>query len=327
MRKTLLLLSVLCALFSCEQSGEKFVPQSVGAINSISVVIDPELWKGPVGDEIRKHFAAPVDGLPQEEPLFSLNHIPPKVFTDFTRSSRNILWVSNRNSEPVKISDDVYAKPQKFVSVKGSNNEELIEKINKNAQQIINTFKQNDISETQNRFKKSLNKETTLKEKLGISLSMPSIYKVVKQENNFIWIERQIPKGTMNIIAYEMPLNSIPSDSLAKVEAIIKMRDSIGEKYIPGREPETMWMITEKAYAPYVFDAKIAGLSAIETKGMWEVKNFYMAGPFVNYIITDTLNNRLLVLEGFSFAPSENKRDYMFELEAIIKTVRIQKKT
>lgn len=80
-------------------------------------------------------------------------------------------------------------------------------------------------------------------------------------------------------------------------------------------------MITEKAYAPYVFDAEIADRPAIETKGMWEVKNFTMAGPFINYIVEDVPNDRLVVLEGFTFAPSTNKRDYMFELEAVLKTL------
>ena len=45
-----------------------------------------------------------------------------------------------------------------------------------------------------------------------------------------------------------------------------------------------------------------------------------MAGPFVNYMIEDNTNNRWLVIEGFVFAPSVNKRDYMFELETIIKS-------
>ena len=49
-----------------------------------------------------------------------------------------------------------------------------------------------------------------------------------------------------------------------------------------------------------------------------------MAGPFLNYIIKDPENNRLLVLEGFIFAPSTNKRDYMFELEAILKSLKIE---
>ena len=54
---------------------------------------------------------------------------------------------------------------------------------------------------------------------------------------------------------------------------------------------------------------------------MWEVKNAFMAGPFMNYFIDDKAHNRWVVVEGFVFAPSVNKRDYMFELEAILKSV------
>ena len=61
------------------------------------------------------------------------------------------------------------------------------------------------------------------------------------------------------------------------------------------------------------------------TKGTWEVANDYMAGPFVNYLISDTLNKNWLALEGFVFAPSVSKRDYMFELETIIKSASFNK--
>ena len=50
-----------------------------------------------------------------------------------------------------------------------------------------------------------------------------------------------------------------------------------------------------------------------------------MAGPFLTYIINDKPNNRKLVVEGFTFAPATEKRDYMFELEAILKTLRFEK--
>jgi len=49
-----------------------------------------------------------------------------------------------------------------------------------------------------------------------------------------------------------------------------------------------------------------------------------MAGPFLNYTVIDKANNRLIVVEGFVFAPAVNKRNYMFELEAILKTLHIK---
>jgi len=56
------------------------------------------------------------------------------------------------------------------------------------------------------------------------------------------------------------------------------------------------------------------------------VKNDYMLGPFINYSIIDRTNKRVLVLEGFCYAPSKEKRDLMFELESIIKSVEFLKK-
>ncbi|WP_417362680.1 DUF4837 family protein [Galbibacter sp.] len=326
MRHFLIALVVLLSVVSCEEDSKKnYLPDSVGAINTLSVVIDNELWKGAVGDTIRKYYAAEVIGLPWVEPLFSIHQMPYEVFTGFTRSSRNILIVQKDTAVVTGLKTDLYAEPQKVAIIQGPTPQVITEKIASTAEKVIAAFKKNDIEESQKRFTRSLNRETDLQEKLGIALTMPSVYKIAKQENNFFWIERQIPKGTMNILVYEMPLSSIPEDS-TRVESIVKMRDSIGKKYVPGRE-EGMYMITEKAYAPYVFDAEIANRSAIETKGMWEVKNFTMAGPFVNYIVEDVPNNRLVVLEGFTFAPSTNKRDYMFELEAILKTLKFKEKT
>lgn len=80
-----------------------------------------------------------------------------------------------------------------------------------------------------------------------------------------------------------MPLNSIPEDS-TRVETIVKMRDSIGERYIPGRE-EGMYMITEKGFAPSVYDAKISDRIAIESKGTWEVKDFLRLDLFLTILL------------------------------------------
>jgi hypothetical protein len=51
-----------------------------------------------------------------------------------------------------------------------------------------------------------------------------------------------------------------------------------------------------------------------------------MTGPFINYSIVDEVYNRILVIEGFCYSPSNQERDLMLELEAIIKSVRIEKR-
>ena len=126
----------------------------------------------------------------------------------------------------------------------------------------------------------------------------------------------------MIIMLYEMPLGAISKGDDA-INDIIKMRDSIGKAHIPG-PLEGSYMITEEAYTPYLNETIIDNKPALLTKSTWEVKNAFMAGPFINYIIEDKINNRLIVIEGFTFAPSAVKRNHMFELEAIIRSVQIK---
>src|SRR5690606_2334950 len=154
-----------------------------------------------------------------------------------------------------------------------------------------------------------------------VSLKIPAFYRIAKLTDDFAWLRRDIRSGDLNLLIYQMPLGHFDNEE-TRMEDIIKMRDSIGKTHIPGPN-EGSYMITEQAFSPYLFQSEINGKFAYEVKGTWEVYNFFMAGPFVNYIIRDEANNRLLIIEGFTFAPSVNKRDYQFELEAIIKSVKI----
>ena len=145
----------------------------------------------------------------------------------------------------------------------------------------------------------------------------------VLQENNFVWLKKEITSGNNSILIYQVPISSIKKEPNA-IANIIKMRDSIGNLYISGTEPNTR-MITEEGYAPYLFKIKLDGKETYETKGTWELKNDFMSGPFINYAIVDEEHDRILVLEGFCYSPSKEERDLVHELESIIKSIVILK--
>ncbi len=311
---------------SCNEGPKKsYKPQSIGAINSLGVVISNNLWEGPVGDKIREHFAAPVIGLTWDEPVFSLEQMPYKVFTATTRYRRAVLFVDIDTVNVAHIKSDLYAAPQKIGVIKGRTEQEIIDNIEVHAEEIITAIKEMEMEETQKRFLRSLNKDRLLEAKFGVTFRLPSIYKVGKQEDNFVWIDREIQKGSMNIIAYQIPFNSLSNDSTL-VSDFIRMRDSIGEKYIPGPDmkDKKTYMTTEDAFAPHFFETEIDGHRALEVRSIWDMENYPMAGPFMTFVIDDEQNNRKLVVEGFTFAPATNKRDYMFELEAILRTIKFK---
>ena len=326
MKKRILLcfLAILGVANSCKEEGkEDYLPDSVGAMNTLTVVIDNELWKSNVGDAIRENYTAAAQGLTWDEALFSITQIPPQIFSGAIRNTSSVLFVMEDSLNIAHMKSNMYAKPQKVGVLKGRNRQELIDNIHRTAPEFIADFKALEIGKAQKRFQISLNKEKALEDKFDISMKIPSIYRVGREEDNFVWISREIQKGNMNIIAYTMPESSFQYDSTFSQD-IVKMRDSIGSLFIPGTDipGKKNHMITEKAFSPYVFPAEISGKKAAEVRGIWEMSDYPMAGPFLTYIINDKENNRKLILEGFVFAPATKKRDYMFELEAILKSVQ-----
>ncbi|WP_317171473.1 DUF4837 family protein [Tamlana sp. I1] len=325
MKKIIFPALVLLLLVACgkkqKSDEEKFLPDASGTINNVSVVTENDLWDGSIGDAIRAVLTKPIYGLPQDEPMFSINQIPSSVFSGFVTKNRTVLIIKLNQEKGIKFLDNVYAKPQKVIVVSGKNRNEIIETLSENESKIIETFRKSELEERQRQMAKSPHTFKSIKEKLGLTLQFASIYRKAKETDNFFWFRKDITTGTNNLMIYELPLNAIKrNDSV--VNQIIKIRDSIGQKYIEG-PLEGSYMVTEDAYAPFITETIIDNKPALETRGIWEVKNAFMGGPFINYAIEDRVNNRWVVIEGFAFAPSVEKRNYMLELESIIKSVKI----
>ncbi len=297
--------------------------KATGKINTISVIIDDQLWNGEIGDSIRNKFASPVIGLPQEEPLFTINQYPAKLMEGFMTDSRTIIVVKKSGKNKFEIKKNQYASPQNVFHISGKTNTDILEIIEKNAPKIIQIIKATEISENQRINSQSLLNTQRITNAFNISLDVPAGYLYVLQNNKFIWLKKEIVSGNTSILIYQVPISTIKKDS-NDIANIIKMRDSIGDLYIRGTEPDAK-MITEEGYAPYLFKIKLNGKETYETKGTWELKNEFMSGPFINYAIVDKEHDRILVLEGFCYSPSKEERDLMHELESIIKSISILK--
>jgi len=305
-----------------KKSNEKFLPDASGAINNVSVVTENDLWDGRVGEAIRNVLAKPIYGLPQDEPTFTISQIPTSVFSGFVTKNRTVLKIETNKEAGITISDNVDAKPQRVIVVTGRTKEEISDVLKANETKIIDIFRNEELSERLRQMAKSPHNFETIKEKLGLTIEFASVYRKAKETDNFFWIRKDITTGTTNLMIYELPYDAIKrNDSV--VNQIIKIRDSIGRAYIEG-PVEGSYLITENAYTPFHGETIIDNKPTLETKGLWDVKNAFMGGPFINYAIEDKINKRWVVVEGFAFAPSVEKRNYMLELEAIIKSVKIQ---
>ncbi|MCK8481766.1 DUF4837 family protein [Psychroserpens algicola] len=322
-KNSLTLLLIITLFFSCNDKKEqRYVSASSGNINSIVVVADNLLWENKVGDVVRDVLAAPVEGLSNEEAQFTMSQMPPAVFTGFAKKNRTVLKIEKGKEAATKIATDAYARPQTMVVISGQTNAEIIDQINANAEKIIDAFKKTEVTERQRRTSKSLFDDSKLKEALGVSLQFPSAYRIAKAEDDFFWIRRDIETGNVDLMVYDVPFSAIRKGDSAVVD-VVRVRDSVGKIHIEGALEGT-YMSTEPAFTPFINEVIVDNKASYETRGLWDLKNAYMSGPFINYAIEDKVNNRYVIVEGYVFAPSIAKRDYIFELESIIKSIAIQ---
>ncbi|MFL1010582.1 DUF4837 family protein [Flavisericum labens] len=325
MRYILFLFIFTMFLTSCgdkkNSKEQRYIQDSSGAINNVSVVMENEVWDGRVGEAVRAVLAKPIYGLPQDEPMFTISQIPPAVFSGFVTKNRTVLMIKLDAKPGIDFSENVYAKPQKVIVVKGKTKKEVIGILKENESKIIETFRNAEITERRRQMAKSPHSFESIKEKLNLTVDFPSIYRIAKSTDDFFWIRKDITTGTSNLMIYALPHSAIiRNDSV--VNQIIRIRDSVGEQYIEG-PVEGSYLATEEAYTPFHGETILDNKPTLETKGVWDVKNAFMGGPFINYAIEDKINKRWVILEGFAFAPSVDKRNYMLELEAIIKSVKL----
>lgn len=323
MNKTHFLCLILSCLFvSCFKNEKQEKPVS-GKTNTISIIIDDQLWYGEVGDSIRNKFASPVLGLTQEEPLFTINQYPAKLLEGFVTDSRSIIVVKKAATDKFEIKHNSKSLPHNTFRIYAKSVDDIICSIEFNSAQIIKVIRDSEIQKIQQDNRKSLLNPAVIKNKFHINLQIPSGYEYMLHKKNFIWLKKEIISGNTSLLIYQIPLQKLKRGSNV-VESIVQMRDSVG-RYIKGREPNTQ-MITGEAYAPYFSITELDGKKTFETKGTWELRNDFMTGPFINYAIIDEAYNRILVIEGFCYSPSYQERDLMLELEAIIKSVKVEKR-
>lgn len=314
-------------MLSCQNNSNQIaLPTSTGSFNKVLVVTNSSHWIGEVGDAIRKKLGELMVGLPQPENTLSLSQVAPEGFKKMMRQSRNVLIVEESDEENFTVNYDKFSRPQIVIYVSAKDKDGLVKMINKNYLKIIQLIKESDIKLMQDVFAKRKVDDSQYKtlSKLGLSITIPEEFRTVYDTGDFMWLRQHLKSGiargtgSNNILVYTLPLDTLENVK----ENIFLNRDMIGEKYITGSK-EGMYMITEKAYTPFTYDAVIDNKKAFESRGKWEMKNDFMAGPFINYTVIDETHNRLIVFEGFTYCPSVDKREFIFELEAIGKSLKI----
>lgn len=317
--KNLAFLAILSSLlFSCNSKKTRYETIS-GKAGEVVVVIGKETWKGSTGALIREILAQPVSSLPQSEPMFNLIDVPPEAFIDLFKKSRNIITVkisSTFTETKVEFTKDTWAYPQAVVNILASSPANFEELFKANSSKIMAYFLKAEKDRLQEVYTKSHEKAiyNTLLEKFDIKLYVPTGFNIVKQDSNFAWIRYDTPLITQNILVYSYKYDS---DSIFTRNQQLVKRNLIAKKYVPGPTPGS-YMTTDMEWPSDFNILKHNGNYASDTRGLWKLENDFMGGPFINLSVLDASRRRVVTVEGNVYAPKNDKRNYLRQLEAMI---------
>ena len=320
-QKAIFIFFISLFLLGCNNSKQtkKIVSESTGRLTHLLIVCEQQDWDGKIGKELRTVFSSSLDGLPNPEPIFTVNHLPTSVFSGFTKKNRLVIKINPSDSTYIKINKNAFARPQVLVELYGETKEDVISLIQRSKNDIIETFIKQEIKTRQSQIRQSLFDDSILFEKFGISMQLPTSYRLAKSSEDFVWLRSDLRTGTKDIVVYTVG----KKDNENSIDYWVNKRDSIGQIHIPG-PVKGSFMGTEERYDAKTITTRIAGLEAKEIRGLWDMKNDVMSGPYLMYVIEDKKNKRYLVAEGYLYAPSLDKREYMLELEAILKSIKFK---
>lgn len=296
------------------------LPGITGKAGELVVVMPETNWKGAAGDTVFNALTQHVYGLPQAEPTFNVVHIKSDAFTKIFQTHRNIVIanIGKEYKKKIELKTDVWASPQVVVELWANTDSELIELFENNKTQIIENVLQKERERIQTSYEAQLNPDvvTPIKEQWGLALSIPKGYNMARQEDDFTWVRYETKDVSQNILIYSEPYTS---DSTFTVSGIVEMMDAYSKKYIPGPDKGT-FMTTFVEYPPLIEDASISGRYASKLVGLWNVPGALMGGPYNTYAFLNPESDRVIYLHGFVFAPGKDKRNYVRQIDAILKS-------
>lgn len=311
----LLLLTAILALCSCSGGPQSLLPKSGGRPYEVLLVASDRRCTAVVDSVLTQDMPS----LPQREPMFDVSLIDTTRFNQTTRLARCIVIVTVNpavfTSTRIRYEKNVWARPQLVVYVNTPSASQLSQYMAKAGHRLTSLLTRAEINTAISTLRAGSNRkaESSIRRMFGWDMRIPAEMKAGKTGRNFIWLSDNRPDRMRNICVYSY------SGTTLDAHRALAARDSVMRLNIPG-ELDGMYMQT----TPGSVTAGLAtedGRTMMISRGLWEMRNDAMGGPFVSYSVVDSANSRIIVAEAFVYAPGTNKRNLIRSAEAALYTL------
>ncbi|MGV6860832.1 MAG: DUF4837 family protein [Putridiphycobacter sp.] len=330
-----------------EVSGK--LPKANGKPGQALISIDNDLWAGEIEAVFKSVFSEPAQGpYIYSEPIFDFIQEDPSTINKTRKKHRNFMRIileedDKLTNTEIQVKRNNYSNGQLYVQIRDSKKERLIDFLKKDLKTYVLLFDEEETDRLVAQYKNAphLLFNETAKERFGISISVPQSAKFKADLDHIIYaldksadeVTKDNPKtgakgGTYwsqrGILVWDSPYEG--KESMTP-ENIMALRDSVLKKYVQGTEKDA-YMTTEyyPTHKPTLQYINIDGNEAVKIEGLWKQAGNPEAlggGPFVQYSFRHPTRNRVIHANAHIFAPRFDKREYIRQIRAILKTIEI----
>ncbi len=317
---------MLASLILSSCNSGPVVTRATGFAYEIVVVMEQQYWNSASGEAVNDQLLAPVRGLPQYEPCLKVSYSQPSAFNGLLTYVRNILIVDINPDVYTKLSmtseENRWAFGQLVITLKAPNPEEIISYLEKHPNQLSDIFVKEEMKRATSQIEGTYSSVVMehLKKNHQVELKVPEDIVYYKDTTNFFWATNNANTGRMDVVVYSFPYtdaNTFTADYL------VAKRDSVMKNNLPGSFPNS-YMATETKYFDVEYKAlRVRDKYCGELRGLWKMVGDMMGGPFVSHARLDEKNQRVVVAEGFVYAPETSKRNFIRRMESALYTLRL----
>jgi hypothetical protein len=251
--------------------------------------------------------------------MFDVSLIDTTRFNQTTRLARCIVIVTVNpavfTSTRIRYEKNVWARPQLVVYVNTPSASQLSQYMAKAGHRLTSLLTRAEINTAMSTLRAGSNRkaESSIRRMFGWDMLIPAEMKAGKTGRNFIWLSDNRPDRMRNICVYSY------SGTTLDAHRALAARDSVMRLNIPG-ELDGMYMQTTPGSVTAGLTTE-DGRTVMISRGLWEMRNDAMGGPFVSLSTVDSVNSRIIVAEAFVYAPGTNKRNLIRSAEAALYTL------
>jgi hypothetical protein len=317
------LLPALVFIASCgDSSVTRTLPNVTGKTGDVLVVIDKQLWESSPGQAIREYVSPMLISLPQAEPAFTLMPVNPEGFRDIYVAHRNVIQV---NIDPGKAKAEMimernkWSETQLVVTVAAPDTASLTQCIRDNGEAIRRGINDAERERLTDWLANSAGRERSVLATGDTQweLVLPAGWKPDFNREGILMISAETPATTQTIM---VSVTDRATSRLGCIELADLTQKRMSDE-VKGPDGGS-FMVIEQKVPVSCRSFRRSATDYIEMRGLWTLEGGFMGGPFISYAFIDSATTRAVVVTGFVYAPRDEKRELLRQVEALMYTVK-----